>query len=70
MNKTLNLFGGFISVELYLDSNLLNGTVSECIGTNLRELKKMHLFGNRFSGTIPSTLGQLQKIGENNGTID
>ena len=50
--------------ELYLDYNEFNGTLIDCIGANLRKLRRLHLFGNHFSGTIPSTLGQLQNIGE------
>ena len=50
--------------ELFLDSNQLNGTLDECIGTDLRRLIKLHLFGNQLSGDIPSSLGQLKSLGK------
>ena len=50
--------------ELFLDSNQFNGTLNDCIGTKMHELKELNLFCNQFSGTIPSSIGQLKKLGK------
>lgn len=48
-------------VELNLDFNNLEGTISESIGQLFR-LELLNLSNNRIIGTIPSTLGNLKKL--------
>jgi Leucine-rich repeat (LRR) protein len=48
---------------LFLDENMLNGTIPSCIGNNLENLEQLYLFKNQLTGQVPVELANLTKIG-------
>ncbi|KAL2652245.1 hypothetical protein R1flu_020373 [Riccia fluitans] len=48
--------------DLELDGNNLEGEIPSCIGESLRKLEALSVSSNRFVGSIPGTLGGLNRL--------